>query len=603
MTLPREERINVLAPVVRGRKGEFRKELEGFRTRGFTKARIDGALRSLEEDIRLDRRRNHTIDIVVDRLLVRPGIERRLAESVEIALGLADEIVIVNGAGVRDQLYSRRLACVTCGISVPEMSPRAFSFNSPHGACPECQGLGAIYDFDPERIVPDGSLSLLDGAIHPWARGDKRLVRDALAALGRNFGIDLAVPFDRLPRKHRDLLLFGPAAVSNGRSATAAGTPAGARRRSAAPRDPYGADFEGIVPNLRRRFEQGVWSDQGDLDMYRSLRPCPACEGDRLKPQSRAVRVKGRTIADYVNLPLDDALRQFTGLDLTEREALIASRILREIQDRLRFLCEVGVGYLTLGRSAATLAGGEGQRIRLATQIGASLRGVLYVLDEPSIGLHQRDNRRLLATLKQLRDLGNTVDRGRARRGDHPDGGLPDRPRTGRRRARRARHLPGHPGRTAGGRRDVADRRSTFGASGRSPCRRCAARPGQGAAGHPRRPRQQPQEHRRHDPARPARRHHRRERVGQVDARERHPVPRRSRASSTVRPTRSARTIASTASTSSTRSSRSTSRQSGGRRGRTRPPTPASSRSSASCSRCCPRRGRAASGRAASRST
>jgi excinuclease ABC subunit A len=409
MAFPPEERVNVLAPVVRGRKGEFRKELEGYRLRGFTKARVDGTMRSLEDNINLDRRRNHAIDIVVDRLLIRPGIERRLAESIEIALGLADEIVVISGVAADDQLFSRRLACVTCGISVPEMSPRAFSFNSPHGACPACQGLGAIHDFDPARIVPDPSLSLLDGAIHPWARGDKRLVREALGALGRNFGIDLTLPFERLPKKHRELLLFGPGGVSNARSASTQAAPASHGRRRPAGRDPYGADFEGVVPNLRRRFEQGFWADQADLDVYRSLRPCPACEGDRLKPQSRAVRVKGRTIADYVNLPLDEALQQFTALEVTGRETLVAGRILREIQERLRFLCDVGVGYLTLGRSAATLAGGEGQRIRLATQIGASLRGVLYVLDEPSIGLHQRDNRRLLATLKQLRDLGNTV--------------------------------------------------------------------------------------------------------------------------------------------------------------------------------------------------
>jgi len=411
MQFPREERVNVLAPVVRGRKGEFRKELEGFRSRGFTKVRVDGQLRSLEENITLDRRRNHSIDIVIDRLLVRTGIERRLTESIEIALGLADEIVVINSLEDGDQLYSRRLACVTCGISVPEMSPRAFSFNSPHGACPECQGLGAIHDFDPDRIVPDPSLSLLDGAIHPWARGDKRLVKDALQALGRNFGLDLTMPFARLPKKHRDLLLFGPSAVSkNGRpGAVQNGAGTAPRRRPAAGRDPFGADFEGIVPNLRRRFEQGAWTDQADLDGYRSHRPCPGCAGDRLKPQSRAVRVKGRTIAEYVNLPLDEALGVCGDLELTEREQLIAGRILREIQDRLRFLCDVGVEYLTLGRSAATLSAGEGQRIRLATQIGASLRGVLYVLDEPSIGLHQRDNRRLLATLGRLRDLGNTV--------------------------------------------------------------------------------------------------------------------------------------------------------------------------------------------------
>jgi excinuclease ABC subunit A len=399
---PRDERVSVLAPIVRGRKGEFRKELEALRARGFTKVRADGQLRSLDEDITLDRRRNHSIDVVVDRLVLRPGAERRLAESVEIALGLADDIVIVNGLETGDRLFSRRLACVTCGISMPEMTPRAFSFNSPHGACPECQGLGAMYDFDPARIVPDESKSLLEGAITPWARGDRKLVRDALNGLARHFGVDLALPFSRLPRKQRDVLLYGPPA------AALAGRRAG-RGRAAAARDPFGRDFEGIIPNLRRRFEHGMWSEQEELERFRSLRPCPSCRGERLKPQSRAVTFKGKTITWYVNLPLTEALKAFQAVELSEREGLIAGRLLREIQDRLRFLAEVGVGYLTLGRSAATLSGGEGQRIRLATQIGASLRGVLYVLDEPSIGLHQRDNRRLLGTLKRLRDLGNTV--------------------------------------------------------------------------------------------------------------------------------------------------------------------------------------------------
>jgi excinuclease ABC subunit A len=399
---PRDERVSVLAPIVRGRKGEFRKELEALRARGFTKVRADGQLRSLDEDITLDRRRNHSIEVVVDRLVLRPGAERRLAESVEIALSLADDIVIVNGLETGDRLFSRRLACVACGMSMPEMTPRAFSFNSPHGACPECQGLGAMYDFDPTRIVPDESKSLLEGAIAPWVRGDRKLVRDALNGLARHFGVDLAVPFSRLPRKHRDLLLYGPPA----------GAPAGRRAgrgRAAAARDPFGRDFEGIIPNLRRRFEHGMWAEQEELERFRSLRPCPSCRGERLKPQSRAVTFKGKTITWYVNLPLTDALKAFQNVALSEREGLIAGRLLREIQDRLRFLSEVGVGYLTLGRSAATLSGGEGQRIRLATQIGASLRGVLYVLDEPSIGLHQRDNRRLLGTLKRLRDLGNTV--------------------------------------------------------------------------------------------------------------------------------------------------------------------------------------------------
>ena len=404
MLNPPEERINVLAPIVRGRKGEFKKELAALRARGFTRVRVDGEMKSLEEDIKLDRRRNHTIEVVVDRLVLKGAIDKRLSDSVEIALNLADDVVIVNTWGGGDRLFSRRLACTNCGISMPEMTPRAFSFNSPHGACGECQGLGAIYDFDPERLVPDDSMSLLDGAIAPWARGDRKLVREALVALSRNFGIPIDVPFSKVSRKHRDVLFYGP---SNGRHE---GARAGKRAaRAARKADPFGAGFEGLVPNLRRRYEEGTWSDQEALEPYRALRPCPDCRGERLKPSSRSVRLKGRTIAEYVNLPVSDALAVFNDLELSERETLIGGRILREIRDRLRFLNDVGVGYLTLGRSAATLSGGEGQRIRLATQIGSTLTGVLYVLDEPSIGLHQRDNRKLLAALARLRDLGNTV--------------------------------------------------------------------------------------------------------------------------------------------------------------------------------------------------
>jgi len=379
MLYPQDERINVLAPIVRGRKGEFKKELAALRARGYTKARIDGQFRALEEDIKLDRRRNHTIEVVVDRLIIRGGIERRLLESVDTALALADDIVVINSYEAGDRLFSRRLACVDCGLSMPEMTPRAFSFNSPHGACADCQGLGSMVDFDPARVVPDESKSLADGAIAPWSRGDRKLVREQLQQISRDFGIDLTVPFNRLPRRGREVLLFGS------------------------------GKFEGLIPNLRRRFEEGSWSDQEDLDPYRSLRPCPTCRGERLKQQSLSVKVKGRTIADYVNLPISEALEVVDSLQLTDREAIIAERILKEIQERLRFLHDVGVGYLTLGRSAATLSGGEGQRIRLATQIGANLTGVLYVLDEPSIGLHQRDNRKLLGTLSRLRDLGNTV--------------------------------------------------------------------------------------------------------------------------------------------------------------------------------------------------
>jgi excinuclease ABC subunit A len=386
MLYPEDSRINVLAPIVRGRKGEFKKELAALRARGFTKARIDGQFLSLEDDIKLDRRRNHTIEVLVDRIIVRGGVERRLMESIETALTLADDIVVINSFDNGDRLFSRRLACVDCGISMPEMTPRAFSFNSPHGACPDCQGLGATIDFDPARVIPDDSKSLADGAIAPWARGDKKLVRETLQSLSRSYGIDLTVPFSKLPRKPREILLFGSGAATRN-----------------------GNGFEGLLPNLRRRYEEGSWAEQEELEPYRSLRPCSTCQGHRLKTQSLSVKVKGRGMADYVDLPIAEALRVFETMTLTDREAIIAERILREIQERLRFLRDVGVGYLTLGRSAATLSGGEGQRIRLATQIGANLTGVLYVLDEPSIGLHQRDNRKLLTTLARLRDLGNTV--------------------------------------------------------------------------------------------------------------------------------------------------------------------------------------------------
>ena len=401
---PTEERINVLGPIVRGRKGEFKKELAGLHAKGLLKVRLDGDVRSLDEELRLDRRKNHWIDAVVDRLIVRPGAERRLTESIERALAFAEDVVIINTLGGGDRLFSRRLACVDCGINMPELTPRVFSFNSPHGACRDCQGLGAVEDFDPARVVPDTTKSLADGAIDPWARSDRKLVGDVLNKLSRHFEIDLDIPFERLPRRRRELLLYGPTDGSrrSGRQ-TRKGT-----RRGPAP-DPFGRDFEGIIPNLRRRYETGTWTQQEALEAYRALRSCPACKGERLRPESRAVRVKGRTLSDYVNLPIFEAQKVFEVIEVTEREALVADRVLREIRDRLHFLTDVGVGYLTLGRGATTLSGGEAQRIRLATQIGANLTGVLYVLDEPSIGLHQRDNRLLLATLARLRDLGNTV--------------------------------------------------------------------------------------------------------------------------------------------------------------------------------------------------
>ena len=397
---PTDERVNVLAPIVRGRKGEFKKDLTALHAKGFLKARLDGEVISLEDRPRLDRRKNHWIEAVVDRLVVKPGSDRRLTESISIALGLAADVVIINTLGGGDRLFSRRLACVACGVNMPELTPRIFSFNSMHGACPECQGLGFVEDFDPARIVPDVSKSLLEGAIAPWEPGE-RIVRDAVMKLGQYFDIDVTVPFAKLTRKKRDAVLYGPPGSRT--------PPPTGRRGRAAKAQPFGRDFEGIIPNLRRRYADGTWDEQETLEPYRSLRQCPVCDGGRLRPESRAVQVKGRTLADYVNLSIADARETFAGIELSGREALVADRVLREIRERLQFLTNVGVGYLTLARGTASLSGGEAQRIRLATQIGSSLTGVLYVLDEPSIGLHQRDNRLLLNTLAQLRDLGNTV--------------------------------------------------------------------------------------------------------------------------------------------------------------------------------------------------
>ena len=277
MLYPQNERINVLAPIVRGRKGEFKKEIAGLRGRGYTKARIDGRFCALEDDPKLDRRRNHTIEVVVDRLIVRGGVEKRLTESVDTALNLADDIVIINTLEGGDRLFSRRLACVDCGLSMPEMTPRAFSFNSPHGACTDCQGLGSTIDFDPRRVVPDESLSLADGAVAPWARGDRKLIREALAGLARDFGVDLAVPFAKLPRKHREIVLFGIGRTTGD--------------------TPRPGKFEGLIPNLRRRFAEGTWAVQEELEPFRALRPCPTCGGQRLRRQSLSVKVKARTIS------------------------------------------------------------------------------------------------------------------------------------------------------------------------------------------------------------------------------------------------------------------------------------------------------------------
>jgi len=399
-----DERINVFAPIVRGRKGEFKKELAALSAKGLLKVRINGDVRSLEEDHKLDRRKNHWIDAMIDRLIVRPGAELRLRKSLEIALRFGNDVVIVNTLGGGDRLFSRRLACVNCSTNMPELTPRIFSFNSMHGACGACKGLGKVEDFDPELIVPDATQSLSNGAIHPWVHGDQKLVREALAKLARSFLLDLEKPFARLSRKHRELLLYG---FKGDTHKVRKKKTSSLRRRSVV--DPFGKDFEGIIPNLQRRYESGSSSQQEELEIYRSRRSCPVCQGKRLRAESCAVRVKGRTISDYIGLSISEALSTFEGIKLTKREALVADRVLHEICERLHFLVDVGIGYLTLARGSETLSSGEAQRIRLATQIGANLTQVLYVLDEPSIGLHQRDNRLLLEALARLRDLGNTV--------------------------------------------------------------------------------------------------------------------------------------------------------------------------------------------------
>jgi excinuclease ABC subunit A len=350
-------KLQVLAPVVRDRKGEYRKELEGFRRQGFVRARVDGSLRDLSEEIRLSKTARHSIDVVVDRLVVRESLRGRIAESIEAALRLADGLVTLDvGPGREDALLSERSACVDCGISYPELAPRLFSFNSPHGACPRCDGLGTRDEFDPALVVPDGSLPLGEGAIAPWSgRRAPRYYRQLLTALAEHYGIDLGTPWQELPRAAQRGILQGGEKI-------ALRVPRGGSTQT------FTRRWDGVLGELARRFQGGSELARSPLARFRSARPC-------LAPAQR-------TIAD---------------------------RVLREIGERLRFLADVGLGYLTLDRASATLSGGEGQRIRLATQVGSSLMGVLYILDEPSIGLHPRDHRRLLESLQRLRDAGNSV--------------------------------------------------------------------------------------------------------------------------------------------------------------------------------------------------
>ena len=384
MSLTPEDRVMIMAPIVRGRKGEFKKEMETLVKHGYTRARVDGELVNLDDEIQLDKRKNHSIDVVIDRLLVKAGIEHRLEQSLALAMKLAGGLVQVAVVNGDEQLYSEKLACPDCGISVPQLEPRSFSFNSVYGACPECHGLGSKYDFDPVKVINDWSKPLLDGALGPGSASSNLLRSVELTALA--YKIDLSKPFEKLPGKIQDLMLYGEA----GRGGK--------------------TGFKGILGYLKQGFDESNSEAYRDWMMdYMSAAECAACHGRRLKPESLAVRVGGMSIAEFTAMPLGRALDAARSIQLAGREQIIAGRVLHEVIERLQFLNAVGLSYLSLDRSAATLSGGEGQRIRLATQIGSKLRGVLYVLDEPSIGLHHRDNGRLLAALEELRDLGNTV--------------------------------------------------------------------------------------------------------------------------------------------------------------------------------------------------
>jgi excinuclease ABC subunit A len=384
MSLTPEDRVMVMAPIVRGRKGEFKKEMEKLVQHGFTRARIDGELVNLEDEIDLDKRKNHTIEVVIDRLLMKSGIEHRLEMSVGLAMKLAGGLVQVAVVGGEETLYSSRLACPDCGINVPQLEPRSFSFNSAYGACPECHGLGSKYDFDPAKVIVDWSKPLLDGGLGPGSASQNLL--HMLQIVSAAHGIDLSTPFEKFPEKTQGLLLYGEAG-KGGKTG-----------------------FKGILGCLKQNLEESSSDSYREwlLD-FMSATECPACHGKRLRPESLAVKVNGMSIADFTALSVARSLEVARKIKLTGREEIIAGRIVHEIVERLQFLDAVGLGYISLDRSAATLSGGEGQRIRLATQIGSKLRGVLYVLDEPSIGLHHRDNSRLLAALENLRDLGNTV--------------------------------------------------------------------------------------------------------------------------------------------------------------------------------------------------
>jgi len=403
MELPEGTRFQVLAPMVRGRKGEYGKLLEDLARKGFPRARIDGEVRDLSEPIRLPKTYKHTIEVVVDRLVAKPDIRRRVADSIETALELAEgiaSIAVVTHEGHEElQTFSQNLACTHCHVSFEELNPRNFSFNSPYGACQTCDGLGTRLEVDPELVVPNPDLSVNDGALAPWASSTLEYWFRVLEAVAETHGFDLDTPWKKLPKKARDVLLLGSAEPIYVKYKNRYG-----RQRA------YWTTFEGCLPNIERRHsETDSDAAREKLEQFMREIPCRACKGARLRPETLAVTLAGKNIAQVTGLSIRDTLAFVGAMALTEREEMIAERLAKEIRARLGFLMDVGLDYLTLGRAAGTLAGGEAQRIRLATQIGSGLVGVLYILDEPSIGLHQRDNRRLIDTLLRLRNLGNTL--------------------------------------------------------------------------------------------------------------------------------------------------------------------------------------------------
>ncbi len=402
MALEEGTKLYILSPIVRGRKGEYRKEFADLMKQGFQRAKIDGEFVRIEDAPALDKKYKHDIDVVVDRIVVREGLETRLADSFETALRLSDGLAVAEKADNAERiLFSERFACPVSGFTISEIEPRLFSFNNPHGACPKCDGLGHELKSDPVLVVPETSLTLGSGAIAPWSKTPSRMYRQTLEALAKHFGFDLSTSWKDLPKKHQDIVLFG----TKGEQVQFVYSEGGRRYETK-------KTFEGVIPNLERRFRdtESSWS-RDHLAKFQSQALCETCEGKRLRPEALAVKIDGMDITVTGDLSIKQAQERFAKLskDLSKKEMEIAERILKEINDRLNFLNAVGLDYLTLGRGSGSLSGGESQRIRLASQIGSGLTGVLYVLDEPSIGLHQRDNARLLETLQNLRDIGNTV--------------------------------------------------------------------------------------------------------------------------------------------------------------------------------------------------